>query len=238
MWVNSSLSTPLQCIGETDRSPSQRRTRVLGENNRIDGRQRLIDATLHCLAEYGHQGSSVRRIASTAGVALNLVRHHFGSKAALMRESYRQFRRSGVMAYISAAEGAGADPVKRLEGFAATFLLGQATSRRRIMNIWISFLPLLIADRSIAAIQAETYDFFLHELEDCLTRIYAGQGKALSSDDVRGLAIAIYSAIDGIWLECALNPSRMTPDEALKAVLDLIGPRVGVSIGNRADDLT
>ncbi|MDE0457821.1 MAG: TetR/AcrR family transcriptional regulator [Chromatiales bacterium] len=208
------------------------------ENKRIDGRQRLVDATLDCLAEYGYQGSSVRRIASTAGVALNLVRHHFGNKAGLMSESYRHFRRSAMTAYMSEAKDAGTDPVKRLEAFAATLLVGQAAARRRIMKIWISYLPLLVADRNIAAVHAETYEFFLQELADCLTRIYAQRGETPSPDDIRRLAIAIYSAIDGIWLECALNPSRMTPDEALKIALDLIGPRIGISFGNCADNMT
>ena len=131
------------------------------ENERADGRQRLVDATLDCLAEYGCQGSLVRRIASTAGVVLNLVRHHFGGKTGLMRESYRQFRQNGVTAYVSGAESAGEAPVKRLEAFSATLILGQAAERRRIMNIWISFLPLLMADRSTSAIQTEVYDFFV-----------------------------------------------------------------------------
>ena len=208
------------------------------ENKRNDGRQRLIDATLDCLAEFGNQGSSVRKIASNAGVALNLVRHHFGSKAGLMSESYRHFRQSGITAYLSEAEGAGTDPVKRLEAFAAMLLVGQATARRRIMKIWISFLPLLVADRNIAAIHAETYEFFLRELADCLTRIFAQRDETPSPDEIRRLAIAIYSAIDGIWLECALNPSRMTPEEALRIALDLIGPRVGISFGNCADNMT
>ena len=106
------------------------------------------------------------------------------------------------------------------------------------MKIWISFLPLLVTDRNMAAIQSETYEFFLQELGDCLTEIYATKGETPSPDDIRSLAIAIYSAIDGIWLECALNPSRMTPDEALKIALDLIGPRIGVSFWNCADNLT
>ena len=106
------------------------------------------------------------------------------------------------------------------------------------MNIWISFLPMLVADRNIAAIQSETYEFFLQQLEHCLTGIYDSKGETPLPDDVRRLAIGIYSAIDGIWLECALNPSRMTPDEALKTALDLIGPRIGVSFGSHGKNPT
>ena len=209
----------------------------MGKIKGIGGRQRLMDATLDCLAEYGYQGSSIRRIASTAGVALNLVRHHYGSKAGLMSESYRHFRRSAITAYISVSKRAGADPVKRLEAFAETLLVGQATARRRIMKIWISFLPLLISDRNIAEIHSEAYEFFLQEVEKCLTEIYAAKGETPSSDDIRRLAIAIYSMIDGIWLECALNPSRMTPNEALKIALDSIGLRIGVSFASGAENV-
>ena len=52
-------------------------------------RQALIDATRRCMATDGVEGATVRRICDEAGVSQGLLRHHFGSKDALMAETYR-----------------------------------------------------------------------------------------------------------------------------------------------------
>src|ERR1700690_1362435 len=51
-------------------------------------REALIEATLRCLKEYGHDGVSVRRISAAAGVSIGLINHHFPSKAGLIAETY------------------------------------------------------------------------------------------------------------------------------------------------------
>ena len=42
-----------------------------------DRRGDLVEATLRCLARDGHEGVSVRRVATEAGVSAGLVNHHF-----------------------------------------------------------------------------------------------------------------------------------------------------------------
>ena len=98
-------------------------------------------------------------------------------------------------------------------------------------KIWISFLELVITDPQISSIQSEIYDLYVKELSDCVEELFAERGEPLDPVTTRRLAIGIYSLIDGLWLEYALNPSRMTPDEALDIALDLIGARLGVSFG-------
>ena len=203
----------------------------MGENKISRGRRRLIEATLDSIAEYGYHGSSLRRITSSAGVAVGLVQHHFNGKAELIRESYRHFRRSAVMTYISEAESSGPDPARRLEAFARSIFQRRAGAGRKLTKIWIGFLELVITDPEISAIQSEVYDLYVKELSECVEEIFAGRGEPINPDATRKLAIGIYSLIDGLWLEYALNPSRMTPDEALDIALDLIGARLGVTFG-------
>jgi len=203
----------------------------MSKNDRTAGRQRLIDAALDCLAEHGYHGSSVRKIAASAGVTAGLLKYYFNGKSELMIEAYRHFRRNGLTASLSEAEAAGADPVKRLEAFTrAIFYLRTGGGRRlRLMKIWISFLELVIKEPKISAEQSEVYELYAQELSNCVKEIYANRGETLASDAAWKLAIGIHSVIDGVWLECSLNPSRMTPDEALEIALDLIGARIGVS---------
>lgn len=52
-----------------------------------DTRQKLVAATIECLAHYGVEGATVRRIVAQAGVNIAAVNYHFGSKEALLRQA-------------------------------------------------------------------------------------------------------------------------------------------------------
>ena len=202
--------------------------------NRTRGRQRLIDATLQCLAEHGYHGSSVRKIAESAGVTAGLLKYYFDGKAELMVESYRHFKRSAFMVYMFDAANAGPDPARRLEAFVRSIFIFNADADRRQMKIWVSFLEPVITNPQVSTVQSEIYELFVQELSGIVTNVYADRGETLSSNSARKIAIGINSVIDGLWLECSLNPSRMTPEEALEIALDLVGARIGISFSNGA----
>jgi TetR/AcrR family transcriptional regulator, regulator of cefoperazone and chloramphenicol sensitivity len=54
-----------------------------------DARGRLIDSAIALFAEKGYEGTSVRDLATTAGVNVAAVSYHFGSKDALYHEALR-----------------------------------------------------------------------------------------------------------------------------------------------------
>lgn len=54
-----------------------------------DTRNDLIEVALHCFAEHGYDGTSLRLIAQRANRPLSLIGHHFGSKEGLYREVFR-----------------------------------------------------------------------------------------------------------------------------------------------------
>lgn len=79
---------------------------------------RIRDAAIHCFAESGVSATSVRTIASAAGVSPALVMHHFGTKDRL-----RQACDHHVAALIrsrkeaAVAEGPDLDPLGQLQAF-------------------------------------------------------------------------------------------------------------------------
>ena len=190
-------------------------------------RQRLIDAALECMATGGYQSASVRTITKIAGVTPGLLRYYFEEKSSLMLEAYRQFKRDTLAVYMQAAGSAGPDPAAQLEAFTRSVLFSGAADRRQ-MNIWVSFQELVITEPEVAAAQAETYDLLLETLGGWITDIYAARGEQLTPAAVRKLAIGVNSVIDGVWLECSLNPARMAPEEALEIALNMIGANLGV----------
>lgn len=46
--------------------------------------QALLDATMRCLVEFGHSGTTTQRIQDEAGVSRGALLHHFGSKTELL----------------------------------------------------------------------------------------------------------------------------------------------------------
>ena len=195
---------------------------------RVSGHQRLIDATLSSLAQHGYRRTTVRTIAEIAGVTPGLVTHYFDGKDELLFEAYRHFKDSALATYLAEADKAEPDPVGRLEAFVRSILFFNA-ARAEQMRIWAGSVELVITDSNAAAVQAATYERFIREIGNCVIRIHRLRGESLSAEAARKLALGIKSVIDGIWLECSLNPSRMTPGEALDIALDMIGARLGVS---------
>src|SRR6202789_2976558 len=80
-------------------------------------REALVDATLRCLKQYGHEGVSVRRISAAAGVSIGLINHHFPSKSGLVAETYETLAPSLQDELRARARNHAASPRERLHGF-------------------------------------------------------------------------------------------------------------------------
>lgn len=199
---------------------------------RVSGHQRLVEATLSSLAKHGYRRTTVQRIAEIAGVTPGLVTHYFDGKDELLFEAYRHFTDSALAVYLAEADKAEPDPVGRLGAFVRSILFFDAGNAEQ-MRIRAGFVDLVITDPDASAVQAATYERCIREIGNCVVRIRRLRGDSLSADAARKLALGINSVIDGVWLECSLNPSRMTPEEALDIALDMIGARLGVSFPAR-----
>ncbi|MBB4127343.1 AcrR family transcriptional regulator [Xanthomonas translucens] len=71
--------------------PRRPRPRGRPTKDQPDGRQALLAAAADSFARHGFDGADIRSIAAAAGVSPNLVRVHFGSKAALWSACVEQF---------------------------------------------------------------------------------------------------------------------------------------------------
>src|SRR5580693_10438954 len=80
-------------------------------------REALVEATLRCLKQYGHEGVSVRRISAAAGVSIGLINHHFPSKSGLIAETYETLALSLQDQLRARATNRTASPRERLSDF-------------------------------------------------------------------------------------------------------------------------
>ena len=80
-------------------------------------REALVEATLSCLKQFGHEGVSVRRISAAAGVSIGLINHHFPSKSSLVAVAYETLALTLQGSIRRQAENATGSPRERLHGF-------------------------------------------------------------------------------------------------------------------------
>lgn len=189
-------------------APAIRFTRQVAE----DRRQALVDAAIESLKRHGHEGLSVRRIATQAGVSIGLINHHFPNKNQLIAAAYRHFNMQLIDGLIQCVARAPAAPRARLSAFfKATF--APPNLDRDVLAVWVVFWGMYHHSPEIQAVHRETYGGFVELVRGMLTELAKqAQGKRFNP---RLAAIGLTAMLDGLWLEWCLDPATFTPREAV-----------------------
>lgn len=182
-------------------------------------REALVDATLRCLKQYGHEGVSVRRISAAAGVSIGLINHHFPSKSELVAEAYETLALSLQDSIRQQAENRNAAPRDRLSGFfRASFapeLLDPA-----LFNVWLVFWSMVAHSPEIRAVHDRTYGKYRSVLESLLGQL--SQSDSAPPFKLRQAGIGLSALLDGLWVELSLSPGTFKPREAIALCEDWV----------------
>ena len=178
------------------------------------GRAKLIDAALLCMANFGQNGTTVRMIADQAGVTPGLVKHHFGNKEGLLVETYRHLNEATVTRIADALSTHPNDTGRALES-AIHALFPSDLSDVDKMRVLVAFWGLVLTNPEFSAVQAETSS---HTRRLFCKLIASHDSNPHSAGDIADGIIAI---TDGLWLECCMNPTRMTPKKAVQIAVKL-----------------
>lgn len=182
-------------------------------------REALIEATLACLRKFGHEGVSVRRIATQAGVSPGLITHHFPSLAALVAASYETLAMSLLRSIQQHARALDASAHERLHRFfEASFT--PALLEPGLFNTWLVFWSMIAHDAGVRAVQERTYVAYRTALESLLGQLRDTEG--VPAFKLRPAGIALAALLDGLWIEASLNPRAFKPAEAVALCEDWI----------------
>ena len=175
-------------------------------------REALVDATLRCLKQYGHEGVSVRRISAAAGVSIGLINHHFPSKSGLVAEAYETLAISLQDSIHRQADAGAGSPRQRLSGFfRASF--GPEIIDPALFNVWLVFWSMVAHSPEIREVHDRTYGKYRNLLETLLGEL--AQTGAAPHFKLRPAAIALCALLDGFWVELSLSPTVFKPREAI-----------------------
>jgi AcrR family transcriptional regulator len=175
-------------------------------------RRQLIEATLQCLAEFGHTGTSVRAVCARAGVSPGLVTHHFEGIDDLIAAAYAHVGDQVAAGLDDAMAAAGSDALARLRAFIdASFTPSMLDGD--LLSVWLAFWGLVRRDRRIRDIHANIYGDYRRTLEKLIADIATARRLDI---DIRLAVLGFTATMDGLWLELSLDRSSFTPSEALR----------------------
>ncbi|MDI4636890.1 MULTISPECIES: TetR family transcriptional regulator C-terminal domain-containing protein [Halomonadaceae] len=171
----------------------------------MDARRRsLLEATLDCVAEYGMNGASARRVAERADVTAGLIRHYFGSKDAMVSAAYGYLIGQLTSEADEAAEQGGAAPEQRLARFIVANVTAPNLSPRKVA-LWATFIGRVRTEPDYADIHRESYREFLVLLETLIHPLLLVLKRPADPVTCQHYAIALNALIDGLWLEGGLG---------------------------------
>jgi TetR/AcrR family transcriptional regulator, transcriptional repressor of bet genes len=168
-------------------------------------RHSLVEATAYCLAQYGAQGTTVRRICAEAGVSPGLLRHYFAGIDDCIAAAYQWTGDRVQAALEQAVAAAPPDPRARLLAY-LTASFAPPIADVDLLSTWLAFWGLTKTDPRIAMLHAEIYKAYRITLERLIAAVKPG--------DHRLTAVALTALVDGLWLELSLGNAPFTPQEA------------------------
>jgi TetR/AcrR family transcriptional repressor of bet genes len=182
-------------------------------------REALVEATLRCLKQFGHEGVSVRRISAAAGVSIGLINHHFPSKSGLIAETYETLALSLLDTIHRQAENKGVSPRDRLSNFFRASFAREILDPQ-LFDVWLVFWSMVAHSAEIRAVHFSTYGKYRSVLESLLDQlVICGAAPPIR---LRSAAIALTALLDGLWVELSLSSAVFKPGEAIALCEDWV----------------
>jgi TetR/AcrR family transcriptional repressor of bet genes len=184
-------------------------------------RESLVDATLKCLREHGHDGVSVRRIAAAAGVSVGLINHHYSTIDELIGHAYERLAADVLKRLQDAIATAEPTPRAKLSAFfVASF--SPAVLDPDLLGTWVVFWSLVRHSPVMQAVQHRTFGEYREVLIELLAELV--EAEKLPPVNIRLAATGLSALLDGCWLEGCLDSTfqRETAIALCEAWLDAL----------------
>lgn len=207
------------------------RTRRTQRERSAEARRRLCEAAIECLARNGYSGTTVQRVAESAGLSRGAMQHHYASKLDLVAAAAEHLLDGALAQTVATAQRLGPG-----EPGPFRVLVGQLWSRLVGHSRYGASLEIFAAARSDPELRARI-EPVLRRLSTTLGEAIGGLFRARRAGDdpelligmtftlLRGLALEAPISRDGAWVERALGCWAAILDERL-ALRD--APRAGV----------
>lgn len=194
----------------------------------LDVQRRMIaDAAIAVIGEAGLDGAGLRDVAKAAQVTTGAITHYFEGKDAVLEAALNEIVRRTLERMEAGHEEQGRWSVDQFIDRAHMHLPIDGHSRGE-WRVWLAFWGRAMADHRLRAINQRYYAAIVDNTVGSLQRL-DGAGQT-SGRELRKLADAVISAVDGIGLRATLEPEawpagrqRETLEQLLRPLLSPLG---------------
>jgi TetR/AcrR family transcriptional repressor of bet genes len=180
-------------------------------------RRELVDATWAVVAAEGIEAATVRRIAEQAGCTTGRITHYFADKEEVLVAALRRVHQAAGERMLAAM---------RLSGLAALrAVLAQALplDEERLLEwkVWLAFWGSAATSIRLRDEQHQRY----REWRGLLKRVLRSaqrDGQLPASIDLDRLVDQIVALVDGLGLQCVLDPRHSPPDQLASRVNEAV----------------
>ncbi|MCP1496447.1 AcrR family transcriptional regulator [Pseudomonas migulae] len=173
----------------------------------------LVAATLTCLKKYGFVGTSIRKICAEAGVSVGLISHHYAGKDELVADAYLHITGQVMGLLRESVASAGDGARQHLSAFFEASFSPRMLDPE-LLEAWLAFWGAVKTADAINRAHDHSYGEYRTIMGDAL-RLLA-QEEGWEAFDSGLAAIGLSALLDGLWLECGLNPSTFTPAQGVQ----------------------
>lgn len=176
-------------------------------------RERLVEASINCLAVEGIQGFTVDAICREAGSSRGLIVHHFGSKDALLAAVYAEVFQN-VLAGLDALDPDTATPEALVE-----IVLSGGFMDRKYLKVWLALWGEISVNPGMQTEHRKLNAMFREKLALSLQAMAQKHGRVI---DGYAVAILLISLADGLWLQQSIDQSLLASDRAKEFYLTVV----------------
>ena len=173
------------------------RTAEQNEQIRQATRTAIVEAAMTCFAQNGYAHTSIRQIATQAGVSTGLMYHYFESKEALLEAVFENCM--GILSGVLVDAYRQAEPGERI----VSLLRAMFAMLEEDREFWALF-QLLRSQPAIAVVLGDALRGWTRRLRNLFTVELRGAGRAEPEID----ALILYSLIEGTIQQYLLDPDE------------------------------
>jgi len=169
---------------------------------RIRQRQRLIDACISALHQYGPSSTTIEKVVAIADMSPGIVNFYFDTKAAMLVAALEylavEFEREVLVPVGALRE----DPARALALLIDLYLDPELASPRKV-SVWYAFWGEANSRREYYDICGKKDEGFASLVQDLIARLIARTGR--SGLDPDGVALGLIGALEILWQDIAFQ---------------------------------
>ena len=180
---------------------------------REESRTKILDAAMELFARHGYESTSVKMIATGAGISQGLMYNYFASKLDLLRAIFVRGM-ADIQESFERSRGGGT-PDERIE----RLIRASFEIVRHHRHFW-HLLHTLRMQPSVAEVLAAELGGWTAQIRHYLTECFGERGDAIPEAS----AALLFAVIDGITQHYVMEPDRYRLDDVVEEAVRLYAP--------------